>query len=229
MKPCINSFWLKIIAIIGMTLNHTAHVFGRGVLGAFYLPFFAAGGLTFPIMAFLLTEGYKKTSTVKKYALRLLIFGVISLVPFYLAFGFYMLNIMFTLFLGLVLLIAYDNIKKQPVLFVLILAAVIAISFYCDWNVLGISIIFLFHRWGGNPERNKLIKIAPPFLVIVIVMIINNLPRDNLFYFSVSLCVLPLLMLYNNERGAKGIVPKYFFYGYYPLHLTVLYFIRVHH
>ena len=63
----LSSFVLKVVAIVGMTCNHAAYVF------AGHLPFvgecvlFAVGGVTFPVMAYLLVEGYRHTSNVKRY------------------------------------------------------------------------------------------------------------------------------------------------------------------
>ena len=65
-KLKLDAFTLKVIAITVMTCNHIAHGF-RGFLPIYLLaPFYVVGGLTFPIMAFLLIEGYHKTRNVKK-------------------------------------------------------------------------------------------------------------------------------------------------------------------
>ena len=91
---------LKVVAIMGMTCNHAAYVF------AGHLPFvgecvlFAVGGVTFPVMAYLLVEGYRHTSNVKRYALRLAVFAAVSQIPYalYLALN---ANVLFTLLIGL--------------------------------------------------------------------------------------------------------------------------------
>ena len=66
---------------------------------------FGFGGLTFPIMAFLLVEGYRHTSNVARYARRLLVFALVAQVPFgmFLSPG---LNVLFTLLVCLGLLYA---------------------------------------------------------------------------------------------------------------------------
>ena len=72
MTKKIDSFQLKLLAITGMLINHMGIVFewSRSMPT---LPLFAisefVGKFTFPIMAYLLVEGYHYTRDVKKYAL----------------------------------------------------------------------------------------------------------------------------------------------------------------
>ena len=76
------------------------------------------GRLAFPIFAFQIAEGFLHTSNFRKYAVRLLIFGLVSEVPFDLVYGSTMLypfhqNVMFTLLLGLLAVKALDNAKEK--------------------------------------------------------------------------------------------------------------------
>ena len=76
------------------------------------------GKLTFPIMAYLLVEGFHYTRNVTKYALRLTVFWIISIYPFHLLFywkhSFSSIelfnNIFFTLLMGLLLIISYEKL-----------------------------------------------------------------------------------------------------------------------
>ena len=53
----VSSFTLKVVAIVGMTFNHACYIFYPYLPAEALLLLFGFGGLTFPIMAFLLVEG----------------------------------------------------------------------------------------------------------------------------------------------------------------------------
>ena len=84
MNKKLNAFHLKIIAIIAMTINHL----GQNLAPKFNplwweFTYQFIGKLTFPIMAYLLIEGYRHTKRFKNYVLRLALFAVISILPYH--------------------------------------------------------------------------------------------------------------------------------------------------
>lgn len=109
----MTSFTLKLIAIITMFIDH----FGYAIMGQFSF-FNLFGRLAFPIFAFQISEGFIHTKSVKKYFFRLIIFALISQIPFSL-FTYYIvhanpytLNVFFTLIFGLTSIYLYDLITK---------------------------------------------------------------------------------------------------------------------
>ena len=75
------------------------------------------GRVAFPIFCFLLIQGFLHTHDVKKYAARLFAFALISELPFDLAFkgkiDFSYQNVFFTLFIGLMTMIAFRWIEEH--------------------------------------------------------------------------------------------------------------------
>ena len=132
-KKGVTGTTLKIIAIVAMFIDHFAAIFVQGYyysVSATAEPpqnveiimtvMRAIGRFGFPIFAFLLVEGFTHTRSVKKYALNLGIFALISELPFNLGFmGVlfypYYQNVFFTLLLGLLCLwcISEFGEKKQ--------------------------------------------------------------------------------------------------------------------
>ena len=224
MKKCLSNFDLKLIAIITMTIDHIGVVFGT----PFYNLLRAVGRLSFPIFAFLLTEGYVHTRSFSKYFLRLLVLAVISEIIYDYVFyeRFIYLganNIFFTLALGLFTLFLLDKsrclVKKYfkdkidliiilPITYLLIVVimGLIAEFLSFSYGMLGILIISFFYLFKNN------------FLLMVISVSISTLILgEPMQYFS--LFSLILIYFYNKKLGKKC---KMFFYLYYPLHILVL-------
>ena len=114
-----------------------------------------AGRLAFPIYCFLLVEGFLHTHDLKKYALRMLGFALISEWPFDWAFfsGVYWghQNVYFTLLLGLLAMKALDTYQTpegMPALKGILGAAacfLAAALLHCDYDVLGLALILALY------------------------------------------------------------------------------------
>lgn len=117
---------LKIVAVIAMLIDHTAAVVLVRMLRVewdegFYVIYSLMrdiGRLGFPIFCFLLTEGFHRSRNLKKYAMRLGIFALVSEIPFDLAvtghlFHFGYQNVYFTLLLGLTALCAFRFLERH--------------------------------------------------------------------------------------------------------------------
>lgn len=227
LKTGISSFVLKVVAIACMTLNHGCYIFYDRLSFETICMLFWFGGLTFPIMAFLLVEGYYHTSNIRRYAWRLLIFAFISQVPYTLFLG-NNFNVLFTLFIGIVILYLYDNLRSR-VEFWFAAAALIALSALCDWGILGPSMILMMHIIPHHCKR-----VIYPLLLPILS---NGLPALSawitegtlsllpfvLYPFVGCTAAIPLLLIYNSQRGKPM---KWFFYAYYPAHILILGMVR---
>lgn len=229
---------LKIFACIIMLIDHIgAAVIYYGFhfddkanppadkIRTLYIFMRLTGRLAFPIFCFLIVEGYKHTRNVWKYLRNLLIFGLISEVPFDLAFNvkfFYLKsqNVYFTLALGLLMVIAFDKMTqgnflkaglKRQAAAIALAAIPVALGFLLqtDYGGLGVLLIFTFYLFGKNEMLGVVTNVAT-------LTFIN--PTELLSCFDFY-----LIKKYN---GQKGISLKYFFYLYYPVHLLILVVIR---
>lgn len=239
----INTFTLKLMAILFMTIDHVAVVIGTRPASSGHLYYSNllsphiydimrhVGRLAFPIYCYLIVEGFFFTRNVKKYVLRLSIFAFISQIPFSLAVmkePFYMgdLNTLFTLAIGLTCVALFDAGTRQlqhcsqdtdrfhaiPLQFsfiIIIALSVLSVLLKTDYSIYGILLIFIFYIFRGQP-----VKIFAAMTLDCILL----QPATQLY----SLFALIPIFLYN---GKKGPSIKYIFYIYYPLHLTLLYFI----
>ncbi len=222
-----------------MLLNHIGSGFELHHVSPtlFFLTEFI-GKLTFPIMAYLLVEGFHYTKNVRNYAFRLAIFWIISIYPFHLwfypetSFGVTELvnNIFFTLLMGLLLIYWYDR-TKNSFIHVLLVILFTLFTIMSDWNLIGILIIFGFYRIS-NPAAKKIIPpIYGAFLMFALLFLVwlaspAALPLYEVFTALGILCVIPLLLNYNGQRGYSPNWVKWGFYLFYPLHLIVLLLIR---
>lgn len=254
----MTGFALKLIAICSMLLDHTLHVlpmqtilaetFGMSLessalLLALLRPL---GRLAFPIFAFFIAEGCRHTRSPKKYVGRLLLFGLISELPFRLALSYMpaeislrlwpprFTNVFFTLALGALACFACRSLRERgrPILALLpaLPLAVLAELLHTDYGFWGVLAVFA--AYAVNHKLGRLGAMAGVFTVLYLgwpilssIGYIFSQPGTLLGWtamWAFALLALVLLFFYNGERG-KNI--KWAFYIFYPAHLTALYLI----
>ena len=218
---------LKLIACVLMLIDHlAAYLVGylsfsqqplfsiRGTSYTLYRLMRNAGRLAFPIYCFLIVEGLAHTKNRKKYGASLLLFAVLSEIPWNLVHGnlhYDKQNVFFTLFLGFAAMCLYEYFKEKPlaqtaVLFVLLYASV---KLNADYNYRGYLLLLIMYFLRNERPAQALIASC------------------HLRYEWVAgFAFLPINM-YNGQRGfIRGKTAKYLFYAYYPVHLMVIYLIR---
>lgn len=211
----VNSYHLKIIALIIMVLDH---------FGAMFYPDIdfirIVGRVAFIIYAFMLVEGFFLTKNINKYIFKIFIWAFISEIPFDLAFHqtpffFGQQNIFFTLLLGIIGM--YCFYKFQNFFISLLIGMIILFGAYfmkVDYSWYGVSVIFVFYFFRKIP----LLK----FIVIETLSIIAACTISALQIFA-FLGFIPLL-LYNGNQGKKiGNI----YYSFYAIHLLIFSFIKV--
>lgn len=249
-KSPVNSFVLKIVAIVAMTCNHIATIFSSVLPFWVYTLMMGVGGLTFPVMAYLMLIGYHHTRNVWKYLGRLLIFAVVAQISY--MFIWTRPNVLFTLAVGLFLYWLYDTTPSKFLFwFAAILISLLTVSF--DWGLFGPLCMALlkslekYDRWWTVVI--PLAAIGTVHMLFGYGVAITGTSEGlveighgayAIWHFISGQGIIPIVntgglatMLYGcmnivascvliAYNGERGLPLKYFFYVYYPLHFAVL-------
>lgn len=221
----MSSFVIKCIACITMLLDHIKYsgpIF-QNVLTTYL------GRLSFPLFAFLAAESYCHTSNLKRYYKRLFIFGLISQVPFMffrtLVGEWKMLNIMFTLLLGIFSINIYDKINKKYISIPLVILMIVIGEFIkVDYGWLGVLTVFLMYLL-----RNKKMLLPLIYGITVFVYYYSICGYKYIFTTRIVLSILftwSSTFIINKYNGEKGKSMKYFFYWFYPVHMVGVYLLH---
>lgn len=219
----MNGFWLKVIALAAMLADHIGAVFfGGAAVSAFgndWEILRIIGRIAFPILAYQIAEGAGHTSNWRRYALRLLLFGLLSEIPFDLALSGALTlekqNVYFTLFLGLLAIRADMYFVRRDISSgrgkgILVAAVCMAAGWVirCDYGFFGVLLVYWFYLTHSEPMMMALGTAAVEFSM------------GGLQPFGL-LGLIPI-SFYNHQRGYHGKWIQYGFYLFYPLHLLII-------
>lgn len=220
----LTSNQLKLIALVTMTIDH---------VGLYLLPQYrilrVIGRLAFPIFAYLIAEGCRYTAHPIRYLGTIFGIGVAYQCFCLLTMESLHLNILLTFSLSIALIYAIWWGQTEKGLRWLLSASVFLFAaFVCeglpkllpgtgyaiDYGFAGVLLpVFVFL---GNGKWEKLTGAAVGLVFVA------------LYYGGIQwfcLLTLPLLACYHGKRGKWKL--KYLFYIYYPLHLVVIWGIRM--
>ncbi len=232
----ISAAVLHILAMVLMLMDH---------LWATLLPaqdwLTCAGRVAFPIFAFMSVEGYFHTHNFKKYAQRMLLFAVLSEIPFDLMYGgtwFYPVhqNVIWTLLMGLLGIHLMETVRKKQKLwvYVLVSAGVVAmgaiLGTLCmvDYYGVGVLTVFIFYFFRGRKWWCLLGQLLALYWVNV-QMLGGLMYPIQLFGMELELCqqglallaLLPI-WLYRGRQGYHSKPFQYACYAFYPVHMLIL-------
>lgn len=153
----LNRDQIKYLAALLMLIDHIIQVLSptRGIV---YETLDALSHFTFVTMSFFLVEGFYFTRSRKKYLERILLFAVLSQLPFMLAFSgkemlkFTDFNIFFSLAVAFVMIMALEK-TPSPGMRALIVIAAALVCMICDWGAFAAIITYLF--WRARGDRRK--------------------------------------------------------------------------
>lgn len=218
----LSSFQLKLTAMLAMTVDH---------IGLILFPditiFRIIGRISFPIFAYMIAEGCRYTRNIYRYFACVFAVGAVcQTVEFAVSGSLYqcvMITFSLSIFIISVLKRTYDE-KCSIFLPILALTAVFALcelvpallkssNFGIDYGFIGVMLPVIIYM--ASSDKLRLFSAAVGTAAL-------SLSIGGLEWYS--LAAIPVLALYNGERGRRPM--KRLFYIYYPLHISALYLIK---
>ena len=227
------SFFLHIFAMAVMLCDH---LWATLVPGNDWLT--CVGRLAFPIFAFMLVEGYCHTRNLKKYALRLFLFALLSEIPFNLMAGgsiFYPLhqNVLWTFLISLGLVHWNGKMQgKKLWLRILVGCATVVIGYvaglltmvdYLHAGILTVLVFYFFRqrKWWCYVGQ----ALCLWFIHWEMLGGFGWSLWDGTFFLprqALALLALIPIWLYRGKQGHHSRTFQYICYAFYPLHLLIL-------
>ena len=232
----VTSMALHIMAMAFMLCDH---LWGTIVPGNDWLT--CIGRISFPIFAFMIVEGYFHTSNLKKYATRLLLFAVLSEIPFNLAMGsriFYPIhqNVLWSFLISLALIHWNEKAKATQKLWMrilvgcasVVLGAIIGLITMVDFYHAGVLTVLVFYFFR---QRTWWCYAGQLFCLWYINMellggLVYEIPLFGHTFIlarqGFALLALIPIWLYRGKQGYHSKALQYTYYAFYPVHLLIL-------
>lgn len=234
------SFSLHVMAMLFMLCDH---LWATVVPGNDWMN--CIGRLAFPIYAFLIVEGYFHTKNLKKYVGRLLLFAILSEVPFNLLVSggvFYPLyqNVLWTFLIAIGLIHWNERAKGRSLPVRILVGVAVAGAAYvggtgsfADYRSAGVLTVLVFYVFRGRSWRCFLGQLLClgyiNFGMLGGFEYVIPVFGQTLSVARQGFAVLALIpiWLYRGKQGVRGKALQYAYYAFYPVHLLVLGLLRV--
>ena len=215
---------LKLIALLAMTVDHIGmELFSQNAILRLI------GRLAYPIFAYMIAEGCRHTRSMPRYLGTMAPSAAVCQMVYLVMMGsvYQCILVTFSLSIGLIWLIQNAREKKRASAWLLTGAGFAGVVFICeglprllsgtdfrvDYGIVGVLVPVLIYL--GKGRGNSLLMTTLGLACLAEVYGIAQ-------WFA--LLALPLLALYNGQRGKWKM--KAFFYLYFPAHLLVLHIIQ---
>lgn len=237
----ITSISLHIMAMVFMLCDH---LWGTVIPGNDWLT--CIGRLAFPIYAFMLVEGYFHTKSLKKYVGRLLIFALLSEIPFNLAMGSRMLypvhqNVLWSFLIAIGMIYWNEKAKRSGKMWkrvlvglgTVVIGSVLGLLTMVDYYHAGILMVMTFYFLRGRKWWNYAGQLV--CLWYINLEVLGGLSYQWTLFGreiwvsqqSFALLALIPIWLYRGRQGYHSKALQYTYYAFYPVHLLVLGLIKM--
>lgn len=223
LKSGLNNNQLKFIAMVTMLLDH---------IGKEFFPEFTVlqivGRLAFPVFAFMIAEGCFYTRDRMQYFIKIAGMAIGCQLVYFIAERSLYQNVLVTFSLSVLTIFSVEFFRQKRNLFsgILMLTDFITVAFLCfilpdilkgfhiDYGIFGILLPVAVYF-----APNNIMKVA----VSAVLLIGLSMDLGGIQWYS--LFTVLLLAVYNGKRGKLNL--KYLFYIFYPLHLAVIYLVKI--
>ncbi|SEK19301.1 TraX family protein [Paenibacillus sp. OK003] len=203
---------MQWIAMITMLIDHIGAVFYPQV-GELRI----IGRIAFPIYAFAVYIGYKHTRNVQKYIWRLFWIAVISQLPFMAAFNHFSLNVVWTLWSALLVLLVLDKLPVRMLgIPIVVVSGLIMEMTHMDYGMYGLLLVLLFRYFQGP------VLVMAHLLLNVLYIFLHS--SSIQMYSVIATAGIAIAQYYNAGFRLKG--PRWIWRYFYPAHLAVIALIR---
>ncbi len=220
MRLRLNSFYLKLFAVLFMLIDHIAYYMINPELPVYSI-MRIVGRLAAPIFWFCFVKGYNRTRNKTKYKIRLICSAAImsigniaihyicntnklSLLKPNMFFSFLMCAVVIDI---IELCVKTKKTWQSALLFILSIIVVLFIGQHCEYSYFIICFVLLYHFVKNDTMKH--------LLYILMITALSLLLKAPLQIFAIG--SLLFFMIYDDKKPRHNW--KYFFYIFYPAHV----------
>ncbi|MBW7458077.1 TraX family protein [Paenibacillus sepulcri] len=199
---------MQLIAMVTMLIDHLGVTFFKDLTILRVI-----GRIAFPIYAYCIVLGYKRTSNMKLYMRRLFWIALISQLPFTFALGTVGVNAAGTLLVCLVVLYGIENWRKSIWIPAAIAAAVVMEALDFDYGAYGLLLVLIYTYTTSH------FMVLGHFGLNILFIILKSWVLELFSIFStVFIAYWPEIFRQMERRR----MPKWLWRSFYPAHLALL-------
>lgn len=194
--------------------------------------FRSIGRMAFPLYCFLLVQGFLHTRNVRAYSRRLLLFAILSEIPFdLLIFGRLSSpmeqNVLFSLLFALMALVSCDALRSKPLQawIICITLATSAMALRLSFGWLSVVLCLCFYYAQENRLYQFLLS-GSALLLYTLSLLLSGVDKSWAITSLYALLSLLPIAFYNGRPGPRHPLIGLAFYAGYPVHLLLLVWLR---
>lgn len=236
-----NKTFIKLLAVLFMFIDHIGVAFFPGVYELRLL-----GRIAFPLFAWGMVTGAVYTRNIWKYALRVLLVGIISQPCFVYGMNhsWNELNVFATLLLGLLGIAAIRENRFGSRYWGPVLAVLLSCTIKMDYGFQGVLFIMLLY--GARQSRASIASLMIAYCLywgfgtislktvfgIQVIQEVSFLPQGKKLFAHIAqiefwaILALPFILLPMRSRKTGFHLPTWVGYTFYPAHLAIIGIIR---